>query len=197
MLSPGAVGAKATGAHVVDQARVTAGTGGAFSECRQPFGFPGAPLDGDRPGGSPCPGRSALGRRGCPSAEDGRAPARRRHRDARLVLTPIYVAGRERLSALHAHAPRRHRPQRRHRHPADSLDVIARPDGRTGAAFVSRSGRSRDSGSPTAATGRADERPRDRRRQQARYRYLVHSQWKAGQPQYSQLLDPPAGLADR
>jgi methyl-accepting chemotaxis protein len=75
--------------------------------------------------------------------------------------------------------------------------VIARPDGRTGAAFVfaqrtlARLWLTNGGNLAELTNGLAIVR-----RQQARYRYLVHSQWKAGQPQYSQLLDAPEGLAD-
>src|SRR5918992_1995986 len=81
--------------------------------------------------------------------------------------------------------------------PADSIDIIAQPEGRTGAAFVfaqrtlARLWLTNGGNLAELTNGLAIVR-----KQQARYRYLVHSQWKAGQPQYSQLLDAPAGLAD-
>ena len=114
-----------------------------------------------------------------------------------LVLTPIYFAGRERLTVLNAMRLSAIARSAAIAIPSDSIDVIARPDGRTGAAFVfaqrtlARLWLTNGGNLAELTNGLAIVR-----RQQARYRYLVHSQWKAGQPQYSQLLDAPSGLAD-
>ena len=114
-----------------------------------------------------------------------------------LVLTPIYVAGRERLIALNAMRLSAIARSAAIAIPSDSIDVVARPDGRTGAAFVfaqrtlARLWLTNGGNLAELTNGLAIVR-----RQQVRYRYLVHSQWKAGQPQYSQLLDAPSGLAD-
>src|SRR5688572_27688532 len=56
-----------------------------------------------------------------------------------LVLTPIYFAGRERLTALNAMRLSAIARSAAVAIPSDSIDVIARPDGRSGAAFVFRS----------------------------------------------------------
>jgi methyl-accepting chemotaxis protein len=114
-----------------------------------------------------------------------------------LVLTPIYFAGRERLTTLNATRLSAIARSAAVAISSDSIDVIARPDGRTGAAFVfaqrtlARLWLTNGGNLAELTNGLAVVR-----RQQARYRYLVHSQWKAGQPQYSQLLDAPVGLSD-
>jgi methyl-accepting chemotaxis protein len=114
-----------------------------------------------------------------------------------LVLTPIYFAGRERLTVLNAMRLTAIARSAAIAIPSDSIDVVARPDGRTGAAFVfaqrtlARLWLTNGGNLAELTNGLAIVR-----RQQARYRYLVHSQWKAGQPQYSQLLDAPSGLSD-
>src|ERR671925_92294 len=114
-----------------------------------------------------------------------------------LVLTPIYLAGRERLTALNAARLSAIARSAAVAIPSDSVDVIARPEGRTGAAFVfaqrtlARLWLTNGGNLAELTNGLAVVR-----KQQARYRYLVHSQWKSGQPQYSQLLDAPEGLAD-
>jgi methyl-accepting chemotaxis protein len=114
-----------------------------------------------------------------------------------LVLTPIYFAGKERLTALNAARLSAIARSAAVAIPSDSVDIIARPEGRTGAAFVfaqrtlARLWLTNGGNLAELTNGLAVVR-----KQQARYRYLVHSQWKAGQPQYSQLLDAPEGLAD-
>ena len=113
------------------------------------------------------------------------------------VLTLIYFKGRERLTTLNAMRLTAIARSAAVAIPSDSVDVVARPDGRTGAAFVfaqrtlARLWLANGGNLAELTNGLAIVR-----RQQARYRYLVHSQWKAGQPQYSQLLDAPPGLSD-
>ena len=113
------------------------------------------------------------------------------------VLTLIYFKGRERLTTLNGMRLTAIARSAAVAIPSDSIDVIARPDGRTGAAFVfaqrtlARLWLANGGNLAELTNGLAIVR-----RQQARYRYLVHSQWKAGQPQYSQLLDAPQGLSD-
>jgi methyl-accepting chemotaxis protein len=114
-----------------------------------------------------------------------------------LVLTPIYIVGKDKLTALNGSRLSAIARSAAVAIPSDSVDVIARPEGRTGAAFVfaqrtlARLWLTNGGNLAELTNGLAIVR-----KQQARYRYLVHSQWKAGQPQYSQLLDAPAGLAD-
>src|SRR5687767_5173707 len=114
-----------------------------------------------------------------------------------LVLTLIYLYGRERLTELNAMRLWAIARSAAVAIPSDSIDVIARPDGRTGAAFVfaqrtlARLWLTNGGNLAELTNGLAIVR-----RQQARYRYLVHSQWKAGQPQYSQLLDAPEGRSE-
>ena len=80
---------------------------------------------------------------------------------------------------------------------ADSLDVIGSPGGQNSAAFVqtraqlkrlwvANGGNISDLSNGIAIV----------RRQGSAYRYLVHSSWAAGSPQYNQPWQPPAVLAD-
>ncbi len=81
--------------------------------------------------------------------------------------------------------------------PAESLDVVASRDGRTGSAFVYGRGllgrlwRANGGDVSQLANGLAIVR-----REGSRYRYLVHSSWRAGAPQYNQRWVPPRALAD-
>jgi methyl-accepting chemotaxis protein len=81
--------------------------------------------------------------------------------------------------------------------PSESLDVIAAAGGQNTAAFlqarttlkrlwVANGGDTRELSNGIAIV----------RRQGARFRYLVHSSWTAGQPQYNASWEPPADLVD-
>ncbi|HKG95529.1 MAG TPA: methyl-accepting chemotaxis protein [Gemmatimonadaceae bacterium] len=81
--------------------------------------------------------------------------------------------------------------------PAESLDVIAGAAGQNSQAFLDARGTLKG---VWAANG-GDTRELSYgmaivRRQGARYRYLVHSSWNAGQPQYYATWEPQAELAD-
>ena len=81
--------------------------------------------------------------------------------------------------------------------PAESLDVVASRDGRTGSAFVygrsllARLWRANGGDVSQLANGLAIVR-----REGSRYRYLVHSSWRAGAPQYNQRWVPPRELTE-
>ena len=81
--------------------------------------------------------------------------------------------------------------------PAESLDVVASRDGRTGSAFIygrsllARLWRANGGDVNQLANGLAIVR-----REGSRYRYLVHSSWRAGAPQYNQRWVPPRVLTD-
>jgi len=115
-----------------------------------------------------------------------------------LVLTPVYVAGRARLVALHAERLAAIASSAAVAIPADSLDIIASPAGQNSAAFVSsrrvleRMWRANGGDTRELTNGIAVVR-----QQGPVYRYLVHSSWNAGQPQYSRVWTPPAGLSER
>ncbi len=114
-----------------------------------------------------------------------------------LVLPPVYLTSRatlttlkgERLSAIAASAAVTI--------PAATADTLAAVDGQNTAAFV----RTRDllrrmweeNGGDTRelTNGIALVRPSG-----FSYRYLAHSSWSAGQPQYSSHWEPQPGLAD-
>ena len=114
-----------------------------------------------------------------------------------IVLTPTYLTGREKLTELHTQRLAAIARSASVTIPAESLDVIASPQGQNTAAFVyARSTLKRlwlvNGGNLAELTnGIAIVR-----RQANGYRYLVHSSWNAGQPQYNRLWEPPAGLPD-
>jgi methyl-accepting chemotaxis protein len=114
-----------------------------------------------------------------------------------VLLVPIYFQNRKNLIELHGErlfAVARSATVGVH---ADSLDVIATPGGQNSAAFVN--GRSTLKKLWVANGGNLSELANGIaivRRQGGSYRYLVHSSWNAGQPQYNQRWFPPPGLSD-
>jgi methyl-accepting chemotaxis protein len=113
-----------------------------------------------------------------------------------LVLTPVYVAGRHRLTQLNAHRLSAIAASATVAIPAESLDVIATRGQNSGAfVFVQQilertwAANGGDTRQPT--NGIAVVRPDG-----ASYRYLAHSSWSAGEPQYSRGWQPPAALTD-
>ncbi|GAC1694112.1 MAG: hypothetical protein NVS9B3_12350 [Gemmatimonadaceae bacterium] len=114
-----------------------------------------------------------------------------------VALIPIYLASRESLTALHGERLTAIARSAVVAFPADSLDVIAEADGQNSAAFVNA--RSTLKQLWMANGGNVSELANGMaivRREGARYRYLVHSSWNAGLPQYNQRWTAPAGLAD-
>ena len=113
-----------------------------------------------------------------------------------LVLTPVYVAGRHKLTQLNAHRLSAIAASASVAIPPESLDVIA-ARGQNTAAFVFV----RDALKRTWAANGGDTRQLTNgiaivRLDGNAYRYLAHSSWNAGQPQYSREWTPPAALRD-
>jgi methyl-accepting chemotaxis protein len=114
-----------------------------------------------------------------------------------FVLVPFYASSEEELADAHGRRLLAIARTTAAMIPAESLDVIASPDGRTGSAFVF--GRGLLAKLWGANGGNVSELSNGLaivRREGARYRYLVHSSWRAGQPQYNQRWTPPAEVAD-
>src|SRR5918992_1609597 len=114
--SPGAVGAKATGAHVAHQARVTRGTGGAFYECRQLVDSLVRHSMAAVPEAPPVLVVQLGGVAATLPPQDGRAHRRRRHRDARTRPHAHLLQGARAAHDAECHAPHSHRAQRGRRH---------------------------------------------------------------------------------
>ena len=114
-----------------------------------------------------------------------------------FVLVPFYASSEEELADAHGRRLLAIARTTAAMVPADSLDVIATPEGRMGSAFVF--GRSLLSRLWGANGGNVSELANGLsivRREGSRYRYLVHSSWRAGQPQYNQRWTPPSDVAD-
>jgi methyl-accepting chemotaxis protein len=114
-----------------------------------------------------------------------------------FVLVPFYASSEEELADAHGRRLLAIARTTAAMIPAESLDVIATQDGRTGSAFVF--GRSLLTKLWAANGGNVSELANGLaivRREGARYRYLVHSSWRAGQPQYNQRWLPPGDVAD-
>jgi methyl-accepting chemotaxis protein len=114
-----------------------------------------------------------------------------------IVIAPIYVQARGEITRLHGQRLAAIARSASIAIPADSLDVVAGTDGRASEAFVFTRTRLRQlwlvNGGSTRelANGVAIVR-----RQGTRWRYLVHSNWAPGQPQYRGIWTPPPGTAD-
>jgi methyl-accepting chemotaxis protein len=112
-----------------------------------------------------------------------------------LVLIPVYLAGRSQLADLHGRRLSAIAATAAVIVPADTLDVITAGRGRNSAAFVYA--RSALKNIWEANGGNVRELMNGIfivRRQGQAYRYIVHSSWNAGQPQYTRAWEPPAGL---
>ena len=113
-----------------------------------------------------------------------------------LVLTPVYIAGRRKLTQLNAHRLSAIAASASVAIPPESLDVIATRGQNTGAFVFVREVLKR-----TWAANGGDTRQLTNgiaivRHDGNDYRYLAHSSWNAGQPQYSREWTPPASLRD-
>jgi methyl-accepting chemotaxis protein len=113
-----------------------------------------------------------------------------------LVLTPVYVAGRRKLTQLHAHRLDAIAASASVAIAPESLDVIA-AKGQNTPAFVFV----RDVLTRTWTANGGDPRQLTNgiaivRRDGNDYRYLAHSSWAAGEPQYSSTWSPPPVLRD-
>lgn len=114
-----------------------------------------------------------------------------------ILLVPIYYFARLSLSQLHGERLSAIARSASVAVAADSLDVVARANGQNTAAFVdarntlkrlwvSNGGNLSDLANGIAIV----------RREGSRYRYLVHSSWNAGQPQYNLRWDAPPELSE-
>ena len=114
-----------------------------------------------------------------------------------IVLLPIYWQAKDAMTRLHGQRLAAIARTASIAIPAESLDVVAAPDGRASEAFVFTRTRLRQlwiaNGGSTRelANGVAIVR-----RQGTGWRYLVHSNWAPGQPQYRAMWEPPPGTAD-
>ena len=113
-----------------------------------------------------------------------------------LVLTPVYIAGQEKLTQLNAHRLSAIAASASVAIPPESLDVIATRGQNTGAFVFVREILQR-----TWAANGGDTRQLTNgiaivRRDRGAYHYLAHSSWNAGQPQYSRAWTPPSVLSD-
>ena len=115
-----------------------------------------------------------------------------------VLLVPVYRQGRTSLSNLHGQRLSAIARSAAVAISADSLDKIDTPTGQNTAAFVtsratlSQLWRANDGDLTELSNGIAVVR-----RQGPRYKYLVHSSWTAGQPQYrARSWEPPPELID-
>jgi methyl-accepting chemotaxis protein len=113
-----------------------------------------------------------------------------------LVLTPVYVASRQKLTRLNAHRLRAIAASTSVTIPPESLDVIvSKGDTALASAYVlgilkrtwfANGGDTTDFTSGIALV----------RRDGNDYRYLAHSSWNAGETEYTRTWSPPAALTD-
>lgn len=114
-----------------------------------------------------------------------------------LVLIPLYRSSEQELSEAHGRRLLAIARTTAAMLPADTLDAVAGPDGRDGSSFaygralLKRLWAANGGDVSQLANGLAVLR-----REGGRYRYLVHSSWAAGQPQYNSRWTPPPALAD-
>ena len=114
-----------------------------------------------------------------------------------IVLLPIYWQAKGAMTRLHGQRLAAIARTASIAIPAESLDVVAGTDGRASEAFVFARSRLRQlwiaNGGSTRelANGVAIVR-----RQGTGWRWLVHSNWAPGQPQYRATWEPPPGTVD-
>ncbi|MFN2398021.1 MAG: methyl-accepting chemotaxis protein [Gemmatimonadaceae bacterium] len=112
-----------------------------------------------------------------------------------LVLVPVYMAGRGKLAEAHGNRLWAIAATSSLAFPADSLDIIAAPGGQNTAAFVLARKTLREIWQVNGGNVRElTNGIAIVRRQGGSYRYLVHSSWNAGQPQYKSSWQPPSEL---
>jgi methyl-accepting chemotaxis protein len=114
-----------------------------------------------------------------------------------LVLIPLYRSSEQELADAHGRRLLAIARTTAAMLPADTLDAIAGPESRDGPSFAyGRSMLKRLWGANGGDISQLANGLAVLRREGARYRYLVHSSWSAGQPQYNRRWIPPAELAD-
>jgi methyl-accepting chemotaxis protein len=114
-----------------------------------------------------------------------------------LVLIPVYFAGIAQLADLHGRRLQAIATSAGVAIPADSLGILAAPAGQQSSAFLyarnvlARTWEANDGNLREMTSGMAIVQ-----HTAAGYRYLVHSSWSAGQPQYSVPWTPPGALRE-
>ncbi|HET7583615.1 MAG TPA: methyl-accepting chemotaxis protein [Gemmatimonadaceae bacterium] len=113
-----------------------------------------------------------------------------------LVLVPMYLAGRSQLAELNGRRLHAIAASIGVAVSADSLDVVARPNGQNSAAFVNtrhvlQRAWQANGGDVHELSDGISIVSQDA----GGFRYLVHSSWNAGQPQYNRAWEPPETLA--
>ncbi len=114
-----------------------------------------------------------------------------------LVLIPVYFAGVAQLADLHGRRLQAIAATAVVAIPIDSVRVLAGPRGRQSEAFVfarsvlARTWEANDGSLRELTSGIAVVQ-----RAPSGFRYLAHSSWSAGQPQYSAHWDPPAQMVE-
>ncbi len=113
-----------------------------------------------------------------------------------LVLVPLYFAERSQLAELNGRRLSAIAASTGVGVSADSLDVIAQPGGQNSAAFVQARGVLERAWEANGGDVRELSDGIVIVRQDAGgFRFLVHSSWNAGQPQYNRAWEPPAALS--
>ena len=114
-----------------------------------------------------------------------------------LVLVPIYRSSEQELADAHGRRLLAIARTTAEMLPADTLDEIAAPGRTYGPAFAfGRSLLKRLWGANGGDVSQLANGIAVLRREGTRYRYLVHSSWSAGQPQYNRRWEAPAEIAD-
>ncbi len=114
-----------------------------------------------------------------------------------VLLIPIYMRARTGLDALHGQRLTAIARSATVAIPAEWIDVTAAPGGQNTQEFVAaRNALKRLWSVNGGNTSELTNGVAIVRRQGARYRYLAHSSWNAGQPQYNQPWVPPETLRD-
>ncbi|HEX2779898.1 MAG TPA: methyl-accepting chemotaxis protein [Gemmatimonadaceae bacterium] len=114
-----------------------------------------------------------------------------------LVLVPIYRSSEQELAEAHGRRLLAIARTTAEMLPADSLDAMAAPGGHGGSAFAfGRSLLKRLWGANGGDVSQLANGIAVLRREGGRYRYLVHSSWSAGQPQYNRRWQAPPEIVE-
>ena len=113
-----------------------------------------------------------------------------------VLLVPLYLQSRDSLSSVHGQRLAAIARSASVLVTPESLDVIASPNGQNTAAFVTtRTAIKRLWAVNGGNIGEIVSGIAIVRRQGDGFRYLLHSAWNAGQPQYTRTWRPPASIA--
>ena len=114
-----------------------------------------------------------------------------------VVLLPVYMRSRDNLAEVHGQRLAAIARSTSVAISAESLDVIARPGGQNTEAFLAtRAVLKRLWGANGGDVSELANGIAVVRRTGDRYRYLAHSSWNAGQPQYTAGWQPPDSLTE-